>query len=244
MPNKRCFSLGGRLVLSSSLLFLLACSIPKNDSTPIAEDTSPPNSQSDKIGADTNPWVAYFINPDYDTKLWNVEPCEGSAPFLCVYDAQKNWVGTIELQTWVLEQRPDLIAALEKVGLDATAIDAEDPVQLPKIQAALKILVEDHYATVKQDLLSGDRQASVFTAEQPKEITFCSQPGQFYRFKVSDAEGKLRQDSVGYLMFDGTRLYGVITAAPFDDPPGFANLDQLEAFESQLARIVSGLKCS
>jgi hypothetical protein len=226
------------------LLLLSACSVPQTDVTPIAKDTSSPNPQPEKIGADTNPWVAYLINPDYDTNLWNVEPCESNAPFLCVSDAQKNPVGTIELQTWLLEQRPDFVAALGKAGLDAMAIDVDDPAQQPKIQVALKTLVEDHYATVKQDLLSGDRQANKFTAEPPQEITFCSQSGQFYRFKISDSEGKLQQDSIGYLMFDGKRLYGVSTAATFDDPPGFTSLDQLQAFEPQLTRIVSNLKCS
>jgi hypothetical protein len=220
-------------ILSLGTIALTACSNPQPDSTP-APIASPETISTENL------WATLLAKTEMP--LWKVEPCEGTAPFLCVYDEKGEQAGTVELQSWTLQQRPDLAEALVEVGLNPEAIDPQDPAQQEKLLTALKKLVDDFYTTIEQDWATGYRNAVTLEVDSPVEVSVGSQPALLYGFKGIESDGTLQQRSVGYMVFDGEKLYVITTAAAFEEPPGFKTIEQLQAFQPYLDIVVGKLR--
>lgn len=216
-------------ILSAGAITLTACSNPQPDTTP-----------APKAIATENLWATLLAKTEMP--LWKVEPCEGTAPFLCVYDEKDEQAGTVEIQSWTLQQRPDLAEALVEVGLNPDAIDPQDSAQQEKVLAALAKLVDDFYTTIEQDWAMDDKNTVTFEAESPVEVRVGSQPALLYGFKGIESDGTLQQQSVGYMVFDGETLYVITTAAAFEEPPGFKTIEQLQAFQPYLDIVVNKLR--
>ncbi|MEB3213678.1 MAG: hypothetical protein VKL39_20180, partial [Leptolyngbyaceae bacterium] len=154
-------------------LTLSACPILPTSSSGIT-----PTSDAHPSDTPSNPWANRV--GELDLAPWQVEPCEGTAPFLCVYN-QQNLVGTVEFQSWPLDNRTDLQTYLSEAGLNQGAIDLNDPAQQSQIVRALHGLVSEYYSSIEEDLSTGS-DAVTFEAEPPGALTVGSLPGLRYGF--------------------------------------------------------------
>jgi hypothetical protein len=227
-------------------LFSVACSAPTDTSSPGTNLSDEGVESIDVVSEDTasdataNPWSERLGRTK--SPAWKVAACDGELPLLCVSDKNKNQVGTVELQTWALEDRSDLSSALGEVGLDPDSIDLSTSSDQEKTVEALKILVHELHSTIEQDWLTGSGDTIDFEAKSPRKINVGSLPGVRYQFQTIEPDGAVQQMSVGYMVFDGTTLYVISTGAAFEEAPGFSNVDQLQAFRPYLNKIVKNLK--
>lgn len=222
----KCLTLLTAAVLGAGAIALSACSA-------LEPDVSVNNPAA-------NPWVPLL--GDTNLPLWSVEPCDSTAPFLCVFDQSGNQAGTVELQTWTIQDRPDLAGALIVAGLDPAAIDPQNPAQQEQVLRALRTMVDEFYTSLEQDWVTGHGDALTFEPYPPVEARVGDRPALLYGYTGIGADGSIQQQSVGYIMFDGEQLYAITTAAPFNEPPGFASIEQLQGFQPYLDRVVSQLQ--
>ncbi|MGP1374656.1 MAG: hypothetical protein ACTS3T_17625 [Almyronema sp.] len=221
-------------LLGTGAIALVACSpmtLPAADTRSELINTSATAQTRDNV------WASRFVLAT-SPPGWTIAPCEGTAPFLCFYQ-QGQLAGTLELQQWTLEQMPEFEQALAAAGLNQTQIDLEDLTQLGQMRVALTAQVADFYQTLEQDRAA---EAIAFTAESPVEVAVGSLPGLRYGFQQTDPAGTVQEQTIGYIAFDGQTLYVITTTAPYDSPPGFGQLVDLQALQPYLDSVVRGLQ--
>ncbi|MEB3231748.1 MAG: hypothetical protein VKJ64_12120 [Leptolyngbyaceae bacterium] len=217
-------------------LTLSACQTLSSADPPVSPDPQP----TQPVEAIANPWIGAV--PDLEGSPWQAQPCDGSAPFLCVYH-QQDWVGTVELQTWPLGNRTDLQTQLSAAGLDPAAINLDEGEQQTKVITALQALVAEYYATVEADISTGFDPVT-FEAEAAVEVAVGTLPGLRYGFTTIDGEGKVQRQAVGYMAFDGQTLYAIATETPASEAPGFEAIEQFQEFQPYLATLMGNMQIS
>lgn len=189
-----------------------------------------------------NPWQ-WLLGQTAVPKGWQVRPCEGEAPFLCVL-RQGRQVGTIELQRWDYDKLTNLQKQFTELGLTPGLITYDNATDKAKVLTALKAEIARYYQTIKTDrtrTLGKPYQVQTLT---PTEVKVGNLPGLSYGWKGIDKTGKVQEKSVSYMAFDGSKsLYVMVTS--FDaaaETGSFQDLASLEQFEPTLSAIVSNLK--
>ncbi|BAY12629.1 hypothetical protein [Calothrix sp. NIES-2098] len=157
---------------------------------------------------------------------WQVAPCKGNAPLLCVSSKGKI-LGTVEIGVYSLEKNPAFQKQLEAAGIPAgSKVDYQNPQYQPQLLTALKAWVADHYNTIAQDRQVTYKNQIIFSAHPPQAVTIGKLPGIRYGFTGLKQQGGVQEQHIDYVTFDGTALY-VISSA-FDPASATGKFDKLE----------------
>jgi hypothetical protein len=187
-----------------------------------------------------NPWVS-VLNTPLAPSGWDVRPCAGTAPFLCVEENQA-FIGSVELATWKIETLPDFQKMLEKAGIEQNSGNSESSLSSEQVLSALRIWVADHYTHIK-----ADRQSTpniIVLTQAPVEMPIGGLWGLRYEFVESDrASGEVQKRALGYVAFDGQQLYVISTAVDIQAEAGTIRSEaELQRFEPYLTEMVTNLK--
>jgi hypothetical protein len=206
--------------------------------TPVVETSTKPN----PTPSEGNIWQNILSNASAPTD-WQVAPCSGNAPLLCV-SSQGKVLGTVEIGVFPLEKNPAFQKQLEAAGIPAnTKIDYQSPQYQTQLWTALKAWVTDYYTTIAKDRLLSYGKEIIFSSYPPQLVTIGKLPAIRYGFAGIKRQGGVQEQHISHVTFDGTALY-VISAA-FD--PGsatgkFDKLEDLAIFQPYLYAIASDLK--
>ncbi len=189
----------------------------------------------------SNPWQA-ILGSTTTLNRWRVKPCEGTAPFLCATFNHKT-LGSVELQTYSLAQHPAFQKMLTKVGIPVGTTDYRSIARQTQLKRALQMWVNDYYAVISKDRRAVYGNGGAFVTSKPQTAKVGQLQGLQYGFSGRDRTGKIREQQIGYVAFDGKKLYVITTAYDVSGlPGGFKSLRDLQQFEPLLTRTVSGLK--
>ncbi|MCV3217536.1 hypothetical protein OGM63_29185 [Plectonema radiosum NIES-515] len=174
---------------------------------------------------------------------WKVAPCEGNAPLLCI-SSQGKVLGTVEMQIYPLANQPNFQKMLVAAGIPPGAkVDLQSPNYQTQVLTALSSWVADHYTVLSKDLKSADGVSISFSPQSPQQVPFGMLHGMRYSFTGIQQGGKLYQQNLGYVAFDGASLYVIQTAFdPAAKTGKFEKSENLEPFESYLSAIVADLR--
>jgi hypothetical protein len=205
---------------------------------------------------DSNIWKT-FLGTTSAPIGWNVAPCEGDAPLLCVSSEGKN-LGSVEIAVYPLRQQPKFQKILETIGIvSSVKIDSQNPyfqekAFQEKIVSALNTWITDDYAAMVQS----SRLTTI--AKYPQQeyadnVTFSSYPPQTvkvgklqgirYGFAGLKRKGGIQEQHLKYVAFDGDTLYVINTAFdPSAKTSKFDKYENLAVFEPFLSAIAANLK--
>ena len=190
--------------------------------------------------ADPNmPWTAdnifnTILGPTPAPEGWQVQPCEGEAPWLCISDGQ-DIVGYVELIVYPLDTHPDFQAILAELGLEpGTELQPDDA------RAALAALAQDYL-----DIIREDRQITypddAFIPVEPEPVQVGQLPGLAFGFVRQNTAGEVQERYLNFNAFDGHVIYWL--TAPYDpaNVTTFVSDEALTQFEPNLREIIAGL---
>lgn len=189
-----------------------------------------------------NPWV-YLLGKTSAPAGWRVNVCDRESPFLCVYRNQA-YLGSITLQRWAYSNSPILQTQFDKLGLVPGLFTYSNPNDKAKVLTALKAVIADYYKTIETDRASTYGKAYKVQVQPPEEVKVGALPGLKYGFKGIDQSGKVREQYVSYMAFDGDLNVIVTGYDPAAESNVFKELASLEQFEPHLKTIVGNLKLS
>jgi hypothetical protein len=188
---------------------------------------------------------------------WNVLPCEGDAPLLCVSSEGKN-LGSVEIAVYPLQQQPKFQKILEAIGIvPSVKIDSQNPyfqekIFQEKIVSALNTWITDDYAAMLQSsrlrTIAKDRQQEyadnvTFSSYPPQTVAVGKLQGVRYGFAGLKREGGIQEQHLKYVAFDGDALYVINTAFdPSAKTSKFDKYENLAVFEPFLSAIAANLK--
>ncbi|MCL6434396.1 MAG: hypothetical protein K6T90_09310 [Leptolyngbyaceae cyanobacterium HOT.MB2.61] len=191
--------------------------------------------------ADKNPWEN-LLGKVVVPKGWEIKPCEGEAPFLCVSSNQRS-LGSVELNIYPLTQQTAFQRMLAQVGVPAGASDYGEAIHQSQVLVALQTWVDEHYTVIGKDRQGIYGQGGKFQPWKPAVAQVGQLKGLLYGFKGRDRTGKVQEYQIGYVAFDGKQLYVITTALDLEGlPGGFKSWQHLQQFEPYLTRIVAGLR--
>jgi hypothetical protein len=172
---------------------------------------------------------------------WKAIPCEPPI-FLCVSE-NKQQVGTVELSTYPLQSLPDFQRMLTEAGVPAGSVNYQSSKYKAQVLKALRAWVADYYAFFEENRKPEYGDLVTFSARTPEEITVGKLPGLCYGFSGIDKGGITKEQQLGHVAFDGTKLYVIATAFdPTAETTKFESVESLRRFEPYLLKIVSGLR--
>lgn len=198
--------------------------------TPITPTIPPKLSWQELLGNTTAP------------QGWQVRPCEGDGPFLCVFNREV-WVGSLEMSVYPLENLPDFQKILSKTGATSGSGNAQTRQEQAQRLNALKAWVADYYA-----FFSSNRQPEygtqiTFSAQEPQVVMVGPLQGLRYGFTGQKPDGTLHEQQVGFVAFDGAKLYVISTGFdPLSETGTFKRLEDFREFEPYLAQLVANIK--
>lgn len=157
---------------------------------------------------------------------WQVSPCPGNAPLLCV-STQGKVLGTVEIGVYPLEKNPAFQKQLEAAGTPPSAqVDYQNPQYQTQLLTALKAWATDHYNTIAQDRQVSYGKNIIFSAHPIQPVTIGKLPGIRYGFAGIKRQGGVQEQHIGHVTFDGAALY-VISSA-FDPASATGKFDKFE----------------
>jgi hypothetical protein len=184
----------------------------------------------------------FILGPVPTPEGWQVEPCEGEGPFLCVLRAEET-AGVVEFLLLPMETLPDFQAILREHGLEPGAIDIQGEAYAAAAVPVLEAFAAEHLATIEADRRIGLGEDVPFMPQAAAAHPFGALPGVVFGFTIAgDAGEGVREQYITYAAFDNHALY-LITAAY--DPASFSTFathEDLVAFAPYLAEIVAGLQ--
>jgi hypothetical protein len=194
--------------------------IPPNSTSPT---TAKPNQE--------NIWKKILDVKTANNSLgWNVAPCEGNAPLLCV-SSKKELLGTVELAVYPLENLPQFQKMLSDAGITPRVKENDqNPQYRTKLATALKAWVDDHYAVLAKDRQATYGKDITFLTQLPQKVDIARLQGMYYGFAGIKRGGGIQERHVGYITFDDKSVY-VITSA-FDPTSVTGKFDKLENFQN------------
>lgn len=174
---------------------------------------------------------------------WEVAPCQGNAPLLCVL-SQGKVLGTVEIGIYPLEQNPGFQKQLEAAGILAnTKVDYQSPQYQTQLLTALKAWVTDYYTTIAKDRLSSYGKEIIFSTYPPQSVTIGKLPGIRYGFVGIKRQGGVQEQHISHITFDGTALYVISSAFDPGSVTGkFDKLEDLAIFQPYLYAIAADLR--
>jgi len=173
---------------------------------------------------------------------WQVAPCQGNAPFLCV-SSKGEVLGSVEIGIYQVSKDVNFQKHLANAGIPfGSKVDYKNSGNQTKVITALKAWAEDYYASLSKDRLKGYGNQIIFSTHPLEEVSIGKLPGIRYGFTGIKQEGGLQEQYISYAAFDGTALYIISTA--FD--PGavtgkFEKLENLVIFQPYLNAIAENL---
>ncbi|OUL37733.1 hypothetical protein BV372_01925 [Nostoc sp. T09] len=174
---------------------------------------------------------------------WQVAPCKGNAPLLCVSSKGKI-LGTVEIGVYPLEKNPAFQKQLEAAGIPpGTKVDYQSPQYQTQLLTALKAWVTEYYSTIAKDRQVSYGKEIIFSTHPPQPVTIGKLPGIRYGFAGLKQQGGVQEQHIGHVTFDGTALY-VISSA-FDPASETGKFDKLEdwiIFQPYLYAIATDLR--
>jgi hypothetical protein len=228
-------------------------STPESTPEPIAEPTSEPVAEA------TPDPMHYFPTPEESELMmqlerylidsisqpvsapegWEIRPCEGMAPLLCV-ETEQGEVGSSELGVYALRTYPSFYPILEKHGIPFGSINVEDQAYQEGAPKALEEIASENMASLAADRAIGRAEWS-FIPLEVKPIQFGELPGLQYGFMMTDSEGAVRERVLSHVAFDESHIYFFVAAY---DPVAVWSLpsdEVLLTFEPYLLDVIADL---
>jgi hypothetical protein len=174
---------------------------------------------------------------------WNVSPCEGNTPLLCITSGGKN-LGSVEIEVYPLEKQPQFEKMLVAAGIPmGVKVDYQNPNNQLKIVSALNAWINDSYVKLLKDRQSSYANIITFTSYPPQQVNIGRLQGLRYGFAGINTEGGIQEQHLAYVAFDGDALYVINTAFdPKAKSATFEKLENLVVFEPFLSAIAVNLK--
>lgn len=202
--------------------------------TEVASPTPPPPTPYDDTFWTADNIFNTILGPAPAPEGWQVQPCEGEAPLLCVSRDQE-MLGAVELGVYPLDNHTEFQAILAELGV-------EPGVALPpdEAHAALSALAENYLAVIRED-----RQFTFpddpFIPIGPEPVQVGQLPGMSVGFVHENSAGEVLERYLSYTAFDGHVIYWL--TAPYDPAniTTFVSDEALTEFEPYLREIVAGL---
>jgi len=173
---------------------------------------------------------------------WQIAPCQGNVPLLCV-SSKGQVLGTVEIGVYQVSNNPNFQKHLTEAGIPfGTQLDYQNSSNKTKVLTALKAWVADYYTTVLQDRQKGYGDKIAFSTHPLEEVSVGKLPGIRYGFTGIKQEGGLQQQYLSHVAYDGNALYVISTS--FD--PGavtgkFEKLENLVIFQPYFDAIAENL---
>ncbi|BAZ13291.1 hypothetical protein NIES4071_51300 [Calothrix sp. NIES-4071] len=173
---------------------------------------------------------------------WDVAPCKGDEPFLCVSSNGKT-LGSVEMEIFPLSQQPKFLNMLITAGIPkGVKIDYQNPSYQDKIRQALDTWVTDEYAVLTKERLNSYAGKVNFSGYPPQKANIGKLQGVRYGFTGLKREGGVQEQHLKYVAFDGNSLYVINTAYDLTSKSGkFDKYENLAVFEPFLSEITSKL---
>jgi hypothetical protein len=174
---------------------------------------------------------------------WKVAPCRGNAPLLCVF-SQGKVLGTVEMQVYPLANQTNFPKMLVAAGIQPGAkADLQSSNYQTQVLTALNAWVAGHYAVLLKDRQSAYGDRISFSPQPPQQVPFGMLHGMRYGFTGIQQGGKLYEQNLGYVAFDGASLYVIQTAFnPAAKTGKFEKVENIKLIESYLSAIVADLR--
>jgi hypothetical protein len=174
---------------------------------------------------------------------WEVAPCPGNAPLLCV-SSKGEILGTVEIGIYPVKNNPDFQKNLTVAGIPLSSnVDYQSPKYQTQVSQALRAWVANLYATLAKDRQSSYGNKIVFSAYPPQQSSVGKLQGISYGFIGLKLEGGVQEQHIGRVAFDGTKLYVINTAFDPSSVTGkFEKLENLAIFQPYLSAIAANLK--
>jgi hypothetical protein len=173
---------------------------------------------------------------------WEVIPCEGNSPLLCV-SSQGKLLGTVEVGVYSLADYPKFQQNLINAGiLPDSQPDYHSPEYQNKLSTALQAWVADVNETILRDRQKTFNNTILFSAYPPQPASVGKLPGIRYGFVGIKPEGGVQELHISHVTFDGQDLYVMTTAFDPESVTGkFDELENLAIFQPYFAAIAANL---
>jgi hypothetical protein len=208
-------------------------SSPKVVKLPVVAKISNPN--------EGNIWQKILGNTIPPTH-WQVAACEGNAPLLCVSSKGKR-LGTVEINIYPLANNEDFRKKLVAAGIpNGSQLDYQSSKYQTQVLPVLKTWVEDQYTAFAKDRQGEYGKDITFLAYPPQPVPVGKLQGIRYGFAGLKEQGGVKEQYIGHVAFDGSKLYVITTAFdPGTQTGKFDNLENLAIFQPYLDAIAADL---
>ncbi|MFN6539449.1 MAG: hypothetical protein RM021_024280 [Nostoc sp. EkiNYC01] len=198
--------------------------------------TKHPNSDEGNI------WQKILGNTAAPTN-WQVGACNGNAPLLCV-SSKGEILGTVEMKVYPLEKIQDFQKKLVAAGIPTgSQADYQNSKYQTQVLTALKAWVADNYATFTKDRERKYGREIIFSDYPVQTVAIGKLQGIRYGFAGLNQKGGVKEQHIGHVAFDGTKLYVITTAFDADTQTGkFDKLENLAIFQPYLYAIAADLR--
>lgn len=207
------------------------------------ENTPPQNNPALAAEASTGNLWKKILGSTPTPNGWQVAPCEGNAPLLCV-SSQGKVLGTVEIGVYPVKNHPDFQNNLSSAGIPLDSkVNYQSPEHQKPLLTALNTWVADFNTTLAEDRQVSYKNNIVFSAHPPQQTSVGQLTGVRYGFVGIKKEGGVQEQHIGHVTFDGNNLYVITTA--FDPGSGtgkFEKLENLAIFQPYLSAIAADLK--
>ncbi|MBH8564325.1 hypothetical protein I8748_19395 [Nostoc sp. CENA67] len=209
---------------------------PTQSNSPQASPSTTPESVEENI------WKRILGSEIPTPNGWQVAACQGNAPLLCI--ASKGEIlGTVEIGVYPVNNNPDFQKNLTVAGIPLNSqVDYQSPKYQTQLLKALRAWVANFYATLAKDRQSSYANKIVFSPYPPQQASVGKLQGIRYGFIGLKVEGGVQEQHIGYVAFDGTRLYVISTAFDPSSVTGkFEKLENLAVFQPYLDTLAANL---
>lgn len=174
---------------------------------------------------------------------WEVIPCEGNDPLLCV-SSQGKLLGTVEIGVYPVKNNSNFQKNLRDAGIPLDSqVDYQSPEYQNKLLTALKAWVADLNSNFVKDRQNTDKNQIVFSAYPPQPASVGKLQGIRYGFVGIKPEGGVQEQHLSHVAFDGQAIYVITTAFAPDSITGkFDQLENLAIFQPYFWAIAADLK--
>jgi hypothetical protein len=189
-----------------------------------------------------NIWQKILGNTAAPTN-WQVATCNGNAPLLCISSKGKV-LGTVEINVYPLEKIPDFQKKLVAAGVPTNSqVDYQSSQYQTQVLTALKGWVADKYAAFTKDRQAQYGRDIIFSDYPTQPAPVGKLQGIRYGFAGLNQQGGVQEQHIGYVVFDGARLYVITTAFDSGTQTGkFEKLENLAIFQPYLDAIAADLR--
>ncbi|MBE9052865.1 hypothetical protein IQ243_21060 [Nostocales cyanobacterium LEGE 11386] len=174
---------------------------------------------------------------------WQVAPCEGNAPLLCV-SSQGELLGTVEIGVYPVKNNPDFQKNLIAAGIPlGSKVESKNPEYQNQVLTALSSWIADFDTALAKDRQGKYKNKISFSAYPPQQVSIGQLQGMRYGFVGIKQEGGVQEQHISHVAFDGTTLYIITTAfEPGSITGKFEKLENLAIFQPYLSAIVADLR--